>query len=87
MCVCVLLTQRCKGTHRAGVSAALSAGLPTAALTHTGPRNTTAPSCSTMIIYRAGGDKRVREAERETERTKEKRKERERVGRRERPIE
>lgn len=38
-----LLTKRREGAHRAGVSAALSTGLTTAALTHTRPRYTTTP--------------------------------------------
>lgn len=40
----LLLTKRCEGAYGAGVPAALPAGLPAAALTHTGPRDTTASS-------------------------------------------
>lgn len=40
----LLLTKWCEGAYGAGVPAALPAGLSAAALTHTGPRDTTAPS-------------------------------------------
>lgn len=40
----LLLTEGREGADWAGVPAALPAGLPAAALTHTGPRDATAPS-------------------------------------------
>lgn len=43
-CPPLLLTEGSEGAYGAGVPAAFPAGLSAAALTHTGPRNTTAPS-------------------------------------------
>lgn len=43
-CPLMLLTEGSEGAYGAGVAAAFPAGLSAAALTHTGPRDTTAPS-------------------------------------------